>query len=317
MARSKIFFATDVHGSERTFLKFVGAAKFYDVKTLILAGDLTGKMIVPIVSQQDGTHRCTFLGSDVVVKNEKELTDLEKNIRHNGLYPFRTNEDGVKALSEDPRKVDQLFSQLMVESVRRWIKLAEERLKPLGVRCYISPGNDDRFDIDSALGSSDFVLNPEEKIIELDGYEMVTVGYSNITPFDSPRELNEDKLYDRIENLVSHVGNSQNSIFNFHCPPFNTKIDQAPQLDKDLRPIVSPVGGFEMVPVGSVAVRKIIEKHQPLLGLHGHVHESSGVERIGRTLCINPGSQYADGILRGALVTLKDGKVENYLLTRG
>jgi len=317
MARSKIFFATDVHGSERAFLKFLGAAKFYDVKTLILAGDITGKMIVPIVTRKDGTHRCTFLGSDVVVKSDQELADLEKNIRHNGLYPFRTNEDEVKALTEDPVKVDQLFSQLMVESVRRWMKLAQERLKPIGIRCYISPGNDDRFAIDAALGSSDFVLNPEEKIVELDGYEMVTLGYSNITPFDSPRELDEDKLYDKIEKLVSRVGNISNSIFNLHCPPFDTKIDKAPQLDKDLRPIVSPVGGFEMVSVGSVAVRKVIETHQPLLGLHGHVHESSGVERIGRTLCVNPGSQYTDGILRGALVTLKDGKVENYLLTRG
>jgi len=317
MPRSKVFFATDVHGSERTFLKFIGAAKFYDVKTLILAGDITGKMIVPIVSHEDGTHWCTFLGSDVVVKSEKELTDLEKNIRHNGLYPFRTNEEEMKSLRDDPVKVDQLFSQLMVESVRRWMKLAEERLRPMGVRCYISPGNDDRFDIDAALGSSDFVMNPEDKVVDLDGYEMITLGYSNITPFDSPRELDEDKLYLKIESLVSQAGNIQNSIFNLHCPPFDTNIDKAPQLDSDLRPVLSPVGGFEMVSVGSVAVRKLVEKYQPLLGLHGHIHESSGIERIGRTLCVNPGSQYADGVLRGALVTLKDGKVENYLLTRG
>jgi len=317
MARIRIFFATDVHGSERAFVKFLGAAKFYDVKTLILAGDITGKMIVPIVVQKDGTHKSTFLGSDVVAKNEQELAGLEKNIRHNGLYPYRTNEEEVKAMTEDPARVDRIFSQLMIESMRRWIALAEERLKPAGVKCYISPGNDDRFDIDTALGSSEFVVNPEEKVVDVEGYEMITLGYSNITPFDSPREVSEEKLREKLDGLISKISGIQNSIFNLHCPPYDTNIDKAPQLDKDLRPVVSPLGGFEMVSVGSVAVREVIEKHQPLLGLHGHVHESSGVERIKRTLCVNPGSQYADGILRGALVTLKDGKVDSYLLTRG
>ncbi len=317
MSRSKIFFATDVHGSEKTFLKFLGAAKFYNVKTIILAGDITGKMIVPIVSQKDNSFRCTFLGSDVVVRTEDELANLEKNIRHNGFYPYKTTEDVVNRLKDDQSKVDELFTKLMVENVDRWLKLAKDRLIPLGVKCYVSPGNDDRFAIDEILNASDFVVNPEDKVVDVDGYEMITIGYSNITPFDSPREMDEEKLYSRIEALASQVKNVQNSIFNLHCPPQGTKIDQAPQLDRELRPVLSPLGGFEMVPVGSLAVRKTIEKYQPLLGLHGHVHESDGIERIGRTLCVNPGSQYADGILRGALITLKDGKVENYLITRG
>jgi Icc-related predicted phosphoesterase len=73
-----------------------------------------------------------------------------------------------------------------------------------------------------------------------------------------------------------------------------------------------------MAPVGSTAVREAIERQRPLLGLHGHVHESAGVEKIGRTVCINPGSDYGDGILRGAIVELdRDRGVRNWQLTQG
>jgi len=68
---------------------------------------------------------------------------------------------------------------------------------------------------------------------------------------------------------------------------------------------------------GSKSVRRAIEKYQPLLGLHGHIHESQSVAKIGKTTCINPGSEYGEGVLRGCIVILGDGKIEGYQMTRG
>jgi Icc-related predicted phosphoesterase len=297
-------------------MKFLNAAKFYEASVLILGGDITGKMITPIVLQSDGSYKTTFLGSDVVVEKE-QLPDLEKKIRYNGFYPYRTEPNELDKLSNDPKRQDELFSDLMVQTVLRWIKIAEERLRDTGVKCYITPGNDDRVVIDQVFEKSEYVRNPEGKVVDIGGYEMISTGYSNRTPFDSPREVEEDVLQEKIESMASHVTNFDKCIFNFHCPPLDSGIDMAPKLDKDMRPILSPAGGFEMIPAGSKAVKEAISKYQPLLALHGHIHESSGMKRIGKTLCLNPGSQYSDGILRGALVTLKDGKVANYLLTRG
>ncbi|MEM2517675.1 MAG: phosphoesterase, partial [Candidatus Bathyarchaeia archaeon] len=104
----------------------------------------------------------------------------------------------------------------------------------------------------------------------------------------------------------------KNSIFNLHCPPINTLLDIAPKLDKDLK-----VSLRETIAAGSAAVRKAIEKYQPLLGLHGHIHESRGIEKIGRTLCINPGSEYTEGILRAIVVDLGKDNIKNNFFISG
>ena len=205
----------------------------------------------------------------------------------------------------------------MIEQVRRWINIAEERLKGTGIKCYITPGNDDRFDIDQAFTESDYVINPEGKVVNIDKYhEMISTGFSNKTPWNTQREVTEEKLEEIIEEMASKVENMKNCIFNFHCPPYNTIIDVAPLLDETLKPVVKG-GQTIMVHVGSISVRKAIEKHQPLLGLHGHIHESRGVAKIGRTVCLNPGSEYTEGILRGVIVNLDKGKIKSYIFTSG
>ena len=309
----KIFFACDVHGSEKTFMKFVNAGKFYKVDALILGGDLTGKMIVLIVEQPDGTRKANFLGSDVIVRNQTELLELEKNIRYTGYYPYHTSVAGKEELDSNPSKVHDLFSQLMIESMRRWVKIAEERLKGSGIICFLMPGNDDRLEIDSVLKESDYIVNPEGIVVDLDeSHEMISTGYTNVTPWKAPRDISEEELSARIESMASRVKNMHNSIFQFHCPPYGTNIDPAPKIDEKMRPSLN-----ETVPAGSKAVRESIEKYQPLLGLHGHIHESKGVHRLGRTLCINPGSQYSEGILNGALLCIEHGRVKSYLPTTG
>jgi Icc-related predicted phosphoesterase len=298
-------------------MKFVNAAKFYKADVLILGGDITGKMIVPIVKQSDGSYICTFLGIERRVRGEQELLDLEKTIRFTGHYPYRTTPEEKAELDANQTKVQTLFAEIMCEGVRRWIRIAEERLKGTGIKCYILPGNDDRLEVDEAFNESSIVINPEGKVVWIDNdYEMISTGYSNITPWKAPRDIPEEELNKKIKNMISKLENMGNSIFNFHCPPYGTELDIAPLVDEEFKYITRAGEGFVFDHVGSKAVREAIEKYQPLLGLHGHIHESRGVSKIGRTLCLNPGSEYSEGVLRGVIVTLEKGKV-NYQMTSG
>ena len=313
----RIFFASDVHGSEVCFRKFVNAGKAYKANVLILGGDITGKMIIPILQREPGTYAADFSSRTWIIRNNEELENFMKMVRNSGYYPYLTSELELTELSADRNKVNKLFSELMLETVRRWVKIAEERLRGTGIGCYVTPGNDDRFIIDDALSQSDYIVNPEGKVVSIVGaYEMISTGFSNITPWKTQRELSEGELEKKIENMASNVKNMETCIFNLHCPPFDTLIDRAPQLDETLK-VVTKSGEKVIIPVGSVAARNAIRKYQPLLGLHGHIHESRGVEKLGRTLCLNPGSEYNEGILRGVIINLENGAVKNYLFTSG
>lgn len=318
MIPTRVFFTSDVHGSEICFMKFLNAAKFYQANVVILGGDITGKLIIPIIEQSDGTFTADFLGKQEVMKNDKERVALEKNVRDSGYYPYRTTPNEMERLQADEKLVHELFSKVMADGVKRWVSIAEERLKGQNVRCYISPGNDDRFDIDEALKASSVIQCPEDEVVWLDDHhEMVTSAWTNITPWHSPRETSEEKLTEIFAKSISKVQHLENSIFNLHCPPLNTPIDIAPELDQTLKPVVEHGGGVKMIHVGSMAVRQAIETHKPLLGLHGHIHEARGYVKLGRTLCINPGSEYGEGILRGVVVNLDERKVKNHQLTQG
>lgn len=282
-----------------------------------MGGDITGKLIIPIVQNEDGNFKFAFSGVEYDIKEESELQNIEQQIRNSGYYPYRTTPEEAAKLSSDEKEIDKLFSKLIVERIKGWVELAEKKLRNKGIKCFINPGNDDIFDIDPILENSENIIMPEGEVIELDNrHEMISTGFANITPWNCPRDINEAKLYDKIEDMASRVRSTSNCIFSFHCPPYNTRIDEAPKLDKDLTPIMGPSGELILEPVGSVAVRKAIEKYQPLLGLHGHVHEGRGRNRIGKTLVLNCGSEYSEGILHGIIVTLNDKKV-TYQFTTG
>jgi hypothetical protein len=114
--------------------------------------------------------------------------------------------------------------------------------------------------------------------------------------------------------MVKKVKDIQNSIFVLHSPPYDSDIDEAPELDKNMTPID---GGQQLIHVGSTAVRDIIMEKQPLLGLHGHIHEARGASTLSRTLCINPGSEYSEGILDGVVVELEKNKVKKWVRFSG
>ena len=313
----RIFFVSDLHGSEKCFRKFINAAKFYKADTLILGGDITGKVLVPIVQKNDGTFSVSLFGKETTVTRES-LGDHQKMLRDAGQYYFIATEAQMAELTADKTKVEKIFSECMLSVLSGWVSLANERLRGTEVKCYISPGNDDRFEIDGVLkDDGPTVINPENRVVEIGDYEMITLGFANPTPWKSPREVPDDELGEMIESLAGQLEDPSRSIFNLHVPPQGTEIDRAPAVDEEFRYVRQGVGAVKMVSAGSAAVRSSIEKHQPLVGLHGHIHESKGFVKIGRTLCLNPGSEYSDGILRGALLNLEGARVKEFLLTSG
>lgn len=312
----RIFFASDIHGSERCFRKFLNAAKVYQVDALLMGGDITGKLIVPIVETGGGWCNFEWLGTSYTLQADA-LAEHIRQIRMSGAYAYLTNPDEMRQLEENPLQVKDVFRRTLKASLSEWLALAEERLSGSGIECYITPGNDDDLALDEAFIGQNAVCNPEGKIVHIRGeIEMISTGYSNITPWNSPREMEEDALYAIIQSMAQGLTNPQRAIFNFHCPPRDVGLDIAARLDKSLKPIAG-IGGVAMGPVGSSAVLKAIQTYHPMLGLHGHVHESRGVVRVGKTLCVNPGSEYTEGILRGCLVLIDKKGVRDYLLTSG
>jgi Icc-related predicted phosphoesterase len=317
VASSRVFFITDVHGSTRCFKKFLNAAKFYKAGILVLGGDLTGKVLIPIVEQPDGTFNCRFEGNGLTLKNRKEVEDVVARATDVGLYTRVMTKKEFDEVSADPKSVTAAFNRAMLDRVGEWMRLAEDRLAKTDVKCYISPGNDDLFDVDPILDSSSYVVNPEGKAVSIDGeHEMITLGYTNHTPWNSPREVDEDELGKKIEEMASEVNDMKTAIFNVHVPPIDTLIDKAPMVDKDLK-IVVKSGQVQIGSAGSSACRAAIEKHQPMLGIHGHIHESHGFVMIGRTLCANPGSDYGEGVLRGFLAEIEGDRIKSHMLTTG
>lgn len=317
---TRIFFATDAHGSERTFRKFLNSGKYYEADIVMLCGDLTGKMLVPLVQGSDGTYTGKLFGQEQKARTEEELRAIEQKISNAGFYPHRTDSSGMKELEADPKKAAELFETLMLQTLERWVNVAEEHYRDSGIMCIISGGNDDPLDIESVLNSSDYVINPDGKLINLDRcHQMITLGHANITPWKCPRDVSEEKLRELIENLAGKVEDIENCVFNMHAPPKDSVIDTAFKLDESIYPpkVVMQGGQPVSIGVGSIAVRESIEKYQPLVGLHGHIHESRGAVNIGKTLCINPGSEYGEGILRGAIVNIAKNRVLSYQLTSG
>ncbi len=313
---TRIFFTTDLHGSDRCFRKFLNASKVYRADCLILGGDITGKILIPVVERGDGKFDVSLFGEPRVVGRER-LDQVRKELQDSGQYSFVTTKAELREIQGDKAKEEEIFVGAMVAVLESWIRLAEERLKGTSVKCYISPGNDDKLEIDAALRDRGPVVNPENRLVELDAeHEMITLGVANPTPWESPREVSEERLGEMIEALAGQVKRPDTAVYNLHVPPIDTELDKAPAVSHDFSYVKEGLG-IKFIHAGSSAVRRSIEKHAPLLGLHGHIHESKGFIRIGRTLCLNPGSEYSDGMLRGALANLSDGKVHDFMLTAG
>lgn len=326
----KILNVSDIHGSETCYRKFLNALDIYKADVGILCGDLSGKMINPIVKQADGSYLTTLMGQNRRAETEEELKSLEKDIALIGNYYFRTDPDEMTELRAEGKtiegrideratkislsagKIDSLFEKLVLERLQHWMELAEERLKGKNIDVFMTAGNDDLLAVDSVIDNSSVFVNPDLKKVFVKEYEMISLSWSNPTPWDTSRECSEEELEEKIEGMASQVEDMNTAIFNFHIPPYDTLLDQAPKLSDKLVPSTD-----ETIPAGSKAVLDAIKKYQPMLGLHGHIHESRGIVKIGQTICLNPGSEYSEGILRGVLVMIKKNKVKDFMFVSG
>ena len=312
----KIFFATDIHGSEVCWRKFLNAAAFYQADVVILGGDVTGKVMVPITAHQ-GHWTVTMGGQLHRLETEQELAEAQRQIRNRGSYPAVVTPDELAELGAEDGAVDRRFSAEMTSSLDRWMDMAGDKLGTGRIPCILNGGNDDIWEIDDIIDSSPSVTFGEAKSVELDGgFHLVSMGFVNPTPWNTFREAPEEELAAKIEALAAQVPDMERTIFNFHAPPHGSGLDDAPALDATLRPTH---GGVVMKPVGSTAVRDAIMKYQPMLSVHGHIHESRGIKKMGRTMAVNPGSVYGDGVLQGAVIELnpKKAKVARYILING
>jgi uncharacterized protein len=313
----RILFVTDVHGSNVCFRKFVNGAKAYDAQVLILGGDVAGKRLAPMIKNGDGRYEGTLGHKTLHLETERELSEFEADAGDSGLYTYRTTHEEMNGISGDEAALEGLMEKLAGERLAEWMALAEERLPATGARLFVNCGNDDPFSLDAIVEESSATFM-EGKILEIaEGRHVASLGFANQTPWECPRDVPEEELSRRLEAELAEWSDDRGQlIFNCHCPPYDSGLDTAQQLNPDLSPVTEggqPVQG----PVGSTAVRGAIERYQPILSLHGHIHESKAATKIGPTLAINPGSEYPEGVLRGAVVDLDESGVNSYVLTSG
>ena len=279
---------------------------------------MTGKALVPIIAEKNGTNVVDFQDNHHVLKSAADVERIQKLLTNKGYYPTRIERSQFTELAEDPKALSDwsngTFMKLMEERIKTWMSYADQKLKGSNVRCYVCPGNDDMFEIDSIISASASVHIAEGKVLELGGHELISSGWSTPTPWKTFRECSEEELAKKIDAMTDKLKSPERSIFNLHDPPNSSGLDDAPELTSDLG---LKGAGRVTKSVGSVAVREAIQKVQPLVGLHGHIHESKGVAKIGRTVCINPGSVYEEGTLMGAIVDLENGKLKRYSVTAG
>jgi Icc-related predicted phosphoesterase len=246
------------------------------------------------------------------INGQDELGDIKKITENAGYYWVHQSREEFDETKADPAKIDALFKSLVLKRVQEWLDLADERLEGKPYQMYMCPGNDDWFVIDDMIDNAKLVHPCDRRVVEIDHHEMITSSASNPTPWDTPREMSEEDLEVHLTELVGMVKNQETAIYNFHVPPHGYSLDLCPKLDENLT-----MAAEEKIHAGSLGAKKLIEQHQPLLGLFGHIHESRGAQKAGRTLLINPGSEYSEGILKGVIIMLDKKKVKDYVFTSG
>ncbi|SNX54669.1 metallophosphoesterase [Thermoanaerobacterium sp. RBIITD] len=314
---TKLYFTADIHGSQKCFYKFINAGKFYGVNVLIMGGDITGKAIIFIEKDKNGNYNCTYMGNHYKFQSISEVDEFVKLVKINGYYPYIAEKGEIETYLKNDKAMNELFIKLMSKTISEWMEIAENRLKNTGIRCFIMIGNDDPPVIKNIINQSSYVIDPEDKVIAIDDYhDMISIGLSNPTPWHTPRECSEEELTEKIDKLMTEISNPNTSILCAHVPPYGTGLDDAPKLTDSLQ-VISKFGQVQFSPAGSTAVLNAIKKYQYLLSLHGHIHEVHAIKKIGKTVCINPGSDYGEGVLHGVVVVLDKNRLLSYQLVSG
>jgi uncharacterized protein len=314
---TRILFGSDFHGSETVFRKFIASGLQYKADVLIVGGDVTGKAMTPVIHVGNGRYETSWFGNQATATTPEELEKVKKEISSVGFYPIVLEKDEAAELESQPEKMATRFEAEMCKRVREWLILAEEKLTPQKILLYFMAGNDDLASIDAVTAEFKSVRDPDMSHSEIEGgYEVVGLSNANMTPWHCARDVEEEALKEKLDKLASTIQHPERTIAVLHVPPYGTGLDSCPELDKNLK-IITQGGQVVMKSAGSPAVKDFIDKVQPMLSLHGHIHESPGHVHVGRTLCINAGSEYAEAILKAAIINLEDGKVKGHLLISG
>jgi Icc-related predicted phosphoesterase len=319
---TKLFYACDIHGSEPTYRKFLNAAKFYEVDALVFGGDLMGKLLIPIVRDAGGTWRARLQSQNHHITSEEQMADFKRNLQTLGFYWQEMDPEEYREYEGNQEKIDGLFDVLARERLAEWIVLAEERLAGSHVKVYLCGGNDDTDEVLKALDEipKDRVVNAENRVVPLDEeHTIATVGYSTPTPWETPRERTDQEIAVVIDELMTDVPDPSRTVFNFHCPPLDSGLDSCLKLDASVWPPTPVMENNQPVyyGAGSQAVTDALNRYQPVVGLHGHIHESRGMAQFKRTPAYNPGSEYGEGVLRGLIVAIRGGKTVGHQFTSG
>jgi uncharacterized protein len=319
--QKRLFFATDLHGSTMAWGKMLSAASAYKVDALICGGDVAGKRLYPIIDQGGGNYLAEIEGRQLPFEGDDGLAEARRRIAAGGGYHTVLTADDAAALAQNKPEMDRLFVESVRDRLAEWVSIADRRLDGTGIKCYITGGNDDEPEMLEPLfeRESEHVVPSEGRVVDVLGHPMISLGWSNETPWQTPRETTEERLVEMIDESVSQLNGCDDAIFNLHVPPKDSTLDSCPKLDTSQDPPVPVMaaGQVVMFGAGSSAVAQAIERYQPLIGLHGHIRESMAVRKIGRTTCINPGSEYQHGQLLGVIVVLAKDRVVDYQLTRG
>jgi uncharacterized protein len=311
----RLFFATDIHGSDICFRKFLRAPSFYAADVLLLGGDFSSKGLVVCCRTAKGWHTIGHEPKvDFVTRSEFERFRTECANRGWLVHELQDNDSVSNVVGPDILK-EYMESELRA-LLRRWTEEAERLLKATNHHIYFIPGNDDPLLCDEFFRSPPFVPVDGKHVRISENLAVLGIGGSNPTPWNTLREFTEQQLEDLINSSVSPDLISVPTILFAHSPPWKSGLDKAPLLNRDLT-YATVLGAASESPIGSRSVREAIERMQPLLGLFGHAHDSKGYARIGQTLCINPGSTYYAGRLQGCAITIKNNRVHDFQLTEG
>jgi len=314
----RIFFSVDVHGAESVWRKWLRVPELYDADALLLCGDLTGKSLVPIIDQGGGKWEAFYFGKNWTLEEGSECDEMERRIRDAGAYTLRCDPDRVEELQGDPQGLEELMMGMIKDRMASWMEMLIDRVDLSSVDAIVMPGNDDDWEVDDVIRSfgDRGVRWCLDGPVDVLGAPMISLDYVNPTPWDTPREDSERGLKKRIKKLVKQLDEPGKAIFNFHAPPKGTMLDLAPELDASKKP-VTIAGQVNFVHVGSESVAWAIEKYRPMIGLHGHIHESTGHDDVAGVTVVNPGSEYGEGILRGYIIEIEAGRVANQWKVEG
>ena len=318
VGRFRIYFVSDLHGSEVCFRKFLNSAPVYTPDLLIYGGDILGKTLVPIFHDENGGYRWYPSGHGAQRFSKEELPSIERKVADSGRYTLVTTPGEWARLQKAPEEMESLFGRLALERLRHWLHLVRERLAPAKIPVVMNVGNDDTDDALELIRNEgpDNMLIPEGRVIQAGPYEIFGCGYANMTPWHCPRDLDEKDLQQVLDRTRGQIGNPRRTLLDIHAPPYGTSLDMAAELDADFKPQVV-AGHMVMHHVGSTSVRELVESVRPIAGLFGHIHESRAADTVAGVPVFNPGSAYFSGQLQGLLVDLEGDRVLSHLFVLG